>query len=352
MKTGKSLSELAQEIQRQQETKKDYIADTRKIHMTCSTPDNSPQLDIEGVDSLQKITDNCHAQFADRLKIPKGYYDRMRNDYPELLVDNVNGWLKKNPAKRLVRTLDGNARAFLSDRYRPLDNFDFLENTLPILSDNGCDIVSCEVTDNRLFVKALIPKVEGEIEKGDIVQSGIVLSNSEVGAGSLRVEPLIYRLACLNGMIAESALKKYHLGKSNGNGDDDKIYQLLHDDTKAQTDKALWMQVRDIVESAFKVDIFNAYLEKLRSATLDKIGADPIKVIEKVKKTYSLSDGEKTSILTHLIQGGSLTRYGLANAITRTANDLDDYHRATEFERLGGKIIELPKSDYQVLTCN
>ena len=33
----------------------------------------------------------------------------------------------------MVRTLDGHARAFLSDRYRRLDNYDLCEHVLPIL---------------------------------------------------------------------------------------------------------------------------------------------------------------------------------------------------------------------------
>ncbi|MBL0089244.1 MAG: hypothetical protein IPP44_22195 [Ideonella sp.] len=33
----------------------------------------------------------------------------------------------------MVRTLDGQARAFLSDRYRRLDNYDLCEHVLPML---------------------------------------------------------------------------------------------------------------------------------------------------------------------------------------------------------------------------
>ena len=36
----------------------------------------------------------AHAQIADRLSIPKKYYDRMREENPALLDANVNAWLK------------------------------------------------------------------------------------------------------------------------------------------------------------------------------------------------------------------------------------------------------------------
>jgi hypothetical protein len=51
-----------------------------------------------------------------------------------------------------------------------------------------------------------------------------------------------------------------------------------------------------------------------------------------------------------LIEGGSLTQYGLHAAVTRAAQDVADYDRATELEYAGGKIIELPKTEWKVLS--
>lgn len=345
MKTGRTLMELAQEVQRQAETKKDFIGDTANMEMESG--------DLRLIQSDNTIefrpTDNCHQQIANRVGIPMPYYDKMRESAPQLLDINVNHWFKNNTETRMVRTLDGNARAFLSDRYRPLDNSDLLEAALPIISENGADVLSCEVTENRMYVKALLPKIEAEVTKGDIVQAGLVISNSEVGRGSLRVEPLIYRLVCLNGMITSSSMKKYHVGR--GNGDYDAIEELLTDATKQKTDEAFWMQVRDIIKGSFTEDIFLGNVNKLRESLDNQITKDPIKVVEIVRKKYQLSDGNKTSVLQHLISGGGLTQYHLAQAITRTANDETDYDRATELERLGGKIIELPKRDWEALAA-
>ena len=41
----------------------------------------------------------------------------------------------------------------------------------------------------------------------------------------------------------------------------------------------------------------------------------------------------------------------MANAITRTSQDLDDYDRATDLERLGGQIIELEQKDWAVIAA-
>jgi hypothetical protein len=88
-------------------------------------------------------------------------------------------------------------RAVLSDRYRRLDNFDLAENVLPILQRlEGASFESVELTETKMYLKVVTPRVAFEIAPGDVVQAGIVITNSEVGCGTLSVQPLIYRLVC------------------------------------------------------------------------------------------------------------------------------------------------------------
>lgn len=49
-------------------------------------------------------------------------------------------------------------------------------------------------------------------------------------------------------------------------------------------------------------------------------------------------------ILGHLIAGGDLSLYGLANAVTRHAQDVQSYDRSTELEATGYKIITMQPS--------
>ena len=55
------------------------------------------------------------------------------------------------------------------------------------------------------------------------------------------------------------------------------------------------------------------------------------------------------SYINHLIKGGDLSGYGLVNAVTRYSQDVEDYDRATEFEALGGKLIELSGREWKGL---
>jgi len=55
--------------------------------------------------------------------------------------------------------------------------------------------------------------------------------------------------------------------------------------------------------------------------------------------------------LYSLIQGGDLSKWGLANAVTSIANkETGTYDRAIELQRIGGQIIDLPASDWKTIS--
>jgi hypothetical protein len=282
----------------------------------------------------------------------------MRHGAPRLLADNVNHWFEAEAAARMIRTLDQKARAFLSDRFRALDNYDLMEAALPRLSTLGVEIISCEVTDTRLYLKVVDKRMLRDLPAGwtptnkghsrfDTVAPALVLSNSEVGAGALSCQTSIYFGGCTNlTAIREGSVRKSHVGVKHELGDD--VYRMLSESTKRITDAALWAQIGDVVENSFKEAQFEANLEKLRRAQKDYMApeADPARVVEVTAKRFGLNDSERGSVLRHLIEGHDLSKYGLHNAITRTAEDLASYDRASEFERLGGVVLELPKQDW------
>jgi hypothetical protein len=64
----------------------------------------------------------------------------------------------------------------------------------------------------------------------------------------------------------------------------------------------------------------------------------------------SLSDGEMLehgAALKHLAIGGDLSQWGMAAAVTRTAEDLHDYDRASTMESLGWDVINMPASAWR-----
>ena len=347
MKNGKSLVELAQELERQSNAKKDFVASTETMEMT-----QGGQLVLDNANSDGQydfsITEVAHSQIAQRLNIPLKYYKRMRELAPELLAQNVNTWFQTQPERRMIRTLDGQARAFLSDRYRRLDNYQLAEVVLPVLCElgDGVKIVSSELTEKRMYIKAINQRLELEVKPGDVVQAGVCISNSEIGLGSLSVEPLIYRLVCTNGMIAKDfSTKRYHVGRAV----DSQAFELFSDETLKADDHAFFLKVQDTVKAAVEKTKFSKIVEQLREAAEKPIEGNPVETVEVLASEFNYSKEESSGILTHLIQGGELTAYGLSNAITRTSQDLDDYDRATDLERDGSRILGLSRTAWKKL---
>lgn len=364
MKTGRSLGQLAAEIERQAQAKKDYIAPRAKMQLQVLDRDNAkfPVLALLNGNGGKQfgINEIAHDQLATRLEIPRNYYDRMRTKAPALLAGNVNHWLQNHEGEKslMVRTLDGDVRALLSDRYRPLDNHDLAEAVLPIIQEHELYIVSCELTERKLYIKAFDKRIHRDIERkgsdpahtflNDVVYPALTISNSEVGCGSVSVAAGLYTGGCTNfASFSDSRMKKYHIGGKAAGSDD--FYALLSDDTKRLTDQAIWAQTRDVVRSAFEIAKFEELVGRLQGATEQKIEGDVLGVVEVTSKRFGFTEQEKGGVLKHLIAGGDLSQYGLFNAITRTAEDLPDYDRATQFERFGGDVIELSRKDWEVI---
>ncbi len=350
MKSGRSLVNLAQELERQLHSKKDLVVSSALMrHDTNDEGDSCLVIEEGSGPARYGITPLARRQLADKLKIPYAYFERMRQSQPVLLDRNVNTWLQDDEDRRMIRTLDGQVRAVLSDRYRRLDNFDLAESVLPILQElPEARFESVELTDTRMYLKVVTPRLKYEMAPSDIVQAGVVITNSEVGQGTLSVQPLLYRLVCRNGLIAwDRSLRKTHIGRALGA--EDEGVTVYKDDTLRADDKAFFLKVRDVVQSAVSEASFRQIAQKMQKTLKIPLIGDPVKTVEVLASRYDLNDVERSGVLRHLIAEGDLSGYGLVNAVTHYSQDVEDYDRATDFEVLGGKLIELPAEEWKGL---
>ncbi len=346
----KDIRELCYQVEEMTRNKKDFIVNTKHLDMVYS---DGVYLYAENGDGDYNfsINDLTHQQIASRLKIPYKYYMKMYDENPQLLTENVNTWFKQFPENRMIRTYDERARAFLSDRYMRRDNHDLLRMTLPELKQvPGLEISSCNVNDEKLYIKATTDRLKADVVPGDTVQAGIVISNSEVGLGSFRVEPLIFRLVCNNGMIAADwGMKKYHVGKRI-NHDDEQIVAFTDETLKADDD-AFWLKARDILRAALKEETFQEIVNHLSLTTENKIEIKPRETIERMTKIYQLKEEESDDLLTELLSAGELNQYGLINATTVASKQAETYERATELERLAGEIMNMDENKWKEIAA-
>jgi len=347
MKSQYNIEELASKLMENARNKKDMIVDTS--YMTAIA-NGDVKLHIEdkklGIDDTYTMNNTCLNQIATKVGISKKYLDKMRDGHNALLQDNFNYWMHKTPKQQMIRTQGTTARAFLSDKYKRVDNEEIANTVLPILLDKGYEIMSSAITDSKMYIKARLPKLEREVTKGDVVQAGVTISNSEVGAGSVNVSPFIYRLICANGMtINDARLNSRHLTSSQATIDG--VWTVLSDEAKELDNRALLAKVKDVVLSTTDEVRFNQNVAKMTDATEIKIKS-PTKVIEVLENRYDLSKLEGESILENLVNRRDDNQkfanlWSVVNSITALGNTMDDYDRGTKMQEIGGRLLNEPQ---------
>lgn len=338
-----NLVDLATELQRVQENKRDYVVkdvDVAAIPVTIREDSEGPD-DVkimlrndEAGEQVYPLTPFAHGQLADKTGIPWSYYQRMRQAGQGLLLaDNVNAWLKGEDA-RMYRTLDGSVRAVLSKSYKIVDNASVLWVALQEFKARAdVKLHKADISETHLYIKAVIETAVA-IKPGDMVERGVVIRNSEVGAGAFRVDPYLLRLACINGMIGNAAMRRVHLGRKHDIG------EIMSQETHALEDQALWSGMRDVVRAIMDDSRFNVFFDQARAAADTQIRR-PVDATEFLVKEYGIPKSKQNELLTYFSQDSlaGMTQWGLANAVTRLAQDYQDQDTAVGLEETGYKVM-------------
>ena len=120
----------------------------------------------------------------------------------------------------------------------------------------------------------------------------------------------------------------------------------MSDETREATDKAFWLQIADVVKATIDESKFTSIVEDYASKANIDIG-NPSNAVEVTAKNFSLLEEEKDNMMGHLLKGGDLSLWGLANSVTQMAHAEEvPYDRAVELEEIGGQIMELPQSTW------
>jgi len=324
---------LVDELERLKRTTRDVIMPSQLIRAVEDAGTLKIDLKEQGKLPLTKFGRN---QLSEKAGVPVLYLDKMiENGLVDLAATNVNRWLDGQPDNRLVRVADGKVRAVLSDRYRMLDNYDVAMQALDRARKYDATVQNAELTEQRMYLRFILPHKREDIKPGDPGIPGIQISNSEVGSGAFRVEPFLFRVLCKNGLVGDHKLWQVHIGGRNEVGD------ILKDDTKAKLDAALFGQVRDLIDATFDGTLLKRQIETLRLA--EGIAFETKKAITEVvdvtAKDLSLSDERKNDLLRYFAKEGD-NLFGLVNGITRLAQDVQDFDQREQMERYAGQLLE------------
>jgi hypothetical protein len=136
------------------------------------------------------------------------------------------------------------------------------------------------------------------------------------------------------------ANRKYHTGARLGGQGEAHEYYL--DDTVRARNEATVLEMRDLIRGALREAVFRKIVDSLREAAGIRILGDPIKTVEQLQARFNLTNDERGSVRGALVEGGNLSMWGLANAVTRAAEEASTYDRSTHLEAIGGQVLALP----------
>ena len=308
--------------------------------------------------ALQQVAASADVpiRFLDRL-LDRGHADLAAATLSEILQrehETESGRARKH----LVRSLDGEVDAFLSDSYRALPNDAILSVALEAFEEAKVQVWDLRITDTDFSVLAAAPHISGKVttdrkfsgarwegREGDVLNAALRIKNSETGHSRLALSSAILRRVCQNFNVWADVVAKTHLGRRLSEGEID-----LSLETKSLEDQALVSGIRDAIKQTFDPREFARTLDKINQTTTRELGEAPTVVVDAAIKVYGLDEGRRESIIERLLRSGDKSQYGLVQSVTAQVNpenakDLGDATRSA-FEEAGGKLLALGDRDW------
>jgi len=379
------IQELITDLKNQTKIKKDYVVPSNffemkngELRIVNHNGENKVLHDLlvgtgisvpnDLAEKERRITltplDVCHHHLSEKLGIPKRYYDKMNSKSNVSLLDNnVTHWFKGGGEKNyLVRTFidpkegKGIARAILSDRFLPIDNFDILLACLDAIRRANIDPklfdIKGEITEKRFYARFSVPSIEVDAPNllkkyrspddpdGNVtstgIMSGFVITNSEVGHGQFSISPRVVILKCKNGLsFTEDAFEKKHLGAQL-----DEFAQIIwSDETREKNRELIISQIKDRIKQFLNPAYLGAKIRKLEKLA-DKELNYPNDTVQNVCSSLNLDEEAERSIINAFTKGADPSPFGVAQAITYYAHTEADADQRYDMEAQAIEIME------------
>lgn len=252
----------------------------------------------------------------------------------ELLAYNLNDLYRRANRRHFMRSVKGQVRGCLSDRYAPYDSAQIVDAVLGEFQSLGVLPLNGTATDTRWSIKGVLPMVF-EPFADEIMTYGLDITNSDFGNGAFHVRLFGNRVACTNLMTTEDGLRKVHLG---GKLSDDFTFSR---ETYELNSKALISATRDTVQGLLgpgKVNAMNAVIATAHEGSLGwKDAKRKLTALTKSELTTVQESFEGADVL-NLPPGKSAWR--LSNAVSWLAVNTDNDERKLDLQRVAGAVIE------------
>lgn len=306
---------------------------------------------------------------GDAFGIPGHYFRRLRQENRLELIDrNVNHFLHgssdgRNPADerkftvRLFRGDDsggGVARAFLSNRFRAIDNLDMLVTVLGAMADAGLgaqNIGRCDLTESRMYVQVKCPEIRAlapELLKGyrspftgksgadnPVVFAGFVVTNSEVGRASARIVPRITVQVCDNGMtMNKDMVRSYHVGQRREEG----IIEYS-EETNQKELELVSLKTRDAVKTFLNPEYVIRKVAEMEAQAGVEVSKPEATIKQVIRDVNAIPTALEEKVFNAFLKGGQATAGGVMQAVTAVAQTLDDADTLYDIEAAAPQVL-------------
>ena len=192
-------------------------------HLSIDTDrENNPVIHAE-IDGLPTqhfyANDVARDQIFTHAEINQNTAQSLLERAPVEFCNVINKLWHDSPSDRILRAYDGAPafhgvadynvlRGYVSNKFLRFDHTDVLNNIMPLINDGDYSVTAATLTDRNMRVTFRSNTIQGSDNRavGDVMALGFVISNSEIGLGSLSLQELIITLACLNGMQSTNVL--------------------------------------------------------------------------------------------------------------------------------------------------
>jgi hypothetical protein len=258
------------------------------------------------------ISDHATSQLCQRLEIPVPYYRRLPGEMKATVANFDIGRLKDK--SYLLRGKGDWIRAFLSADYTPYDNKQIAETVQSLLGNGAITIKDFVLEETNLYLKLVSDEI---VDRGAHLKAGIMIGNSEVGLGSVSVEPFVFRKRCTNDLIIadENSFRHAH------------IHFTASEFTRRMAEG--FSHAFQVASSALD-DFLRTHQEAI---------PHPLDVIRKIAEDRNMTQKFTDQVVSGYLAEPEQTRFGVINAFTRAAQGLAPIQRI-EMERFAGTLLE------------
>jgi hypothetical protein len=292
----------------------------------------------------QRLHRHAILQMAQILDVPVKFIDGLQTTpqpwAQELLAHNLSTLFSNRFAKRryLLRSVSGELRGFLSDRYRRLDSRPIVETFATAVQKKGAVPYEGYVTDTKIALQAIMPEVYEPIP-GELIAYGLSLENSDFGNGALSVRAYLLRIWCANLAITQEEMRQVHLGKRL---DESVLYSQQTYELDAQ---ATVSALKDVIGAQLDSEGLRQRMEAVRLANEQAIDGTTARQLLKKALLKTESDAvieAYNSPDTYNLPAGNTT-WRLSNAISWVAGKTEDAERKLDLMKFAGEL--LPSGD-------